>query len=278
MITIDNWDKLITINYKAGMNGDFFSNLICDNFVDVSSEYKKTNKNAYVFENRDVFNSFLKVLSDIQLIVDSEEYVFYSAKNDMYQNLYRIYKDEPIEELHKGISELLFSLYSYRFSDGNYKVANFHNSSQNNILKINNIFPGSKNIILTCDRNYYSFARMLFYYKFVLDNLSKNSAELIVTEETKEDFIKSIFFTMPNFNTHEYPIDIYQLLFCDKNYNDELSEFLNTKITLNKDKINSYKKDHINLFKDWGIDLYQNYTDEEIKQFIIIFLKRYFNV
>jgi hypothetical protein len=271
-----DWSKLITVNYKGGLSGDFFSNLLADNFDDFNSKYvkNKEDKHKYLFANRDVFEHKIKSFSCFidkrHPDIDSPVYSpFIPSRYEFYNTLHEMFKHESEEVAFKEIAELLYSLFYYKFSDGRYKVTNFHNVLQRTVA-LQSIFPGSKNIILTCDYSYFPLSRMLFFYKNLIDDYDKTVRITKATRDVFDEFITESFFIEPNYHKDkEHPVDIYQLIFCDKDYDEDLSEFLQTPVTLSKKQILRYRNDHIEIFKKLNVDPYKTYNEKQMRDIII---------
>ena len=271
------WEKLITVNYKGGLSGDFFSNLLADNFDNLNIEYEKTKKeqHKYSFHNRDVFEQKFKSFADFLDYREGDLPAIHNSFKPLkdyptYKIFHEMFKHETLEDSFKEIAELFYSLFSYKFSDGKYKVTNFHNLRKD-APSLQAIFPGSKNIVLVCDYSYFPLSRILFYYKNLINDYDKI---VKIKKETFDEFINSSFFIEPNYYRYdEHPVNIYQLIFCDKKYDEELSEFLQTPIKLNKKKILKYRKDHIELFKKFNVDPYKSYSKEEIYGLIVDFVR-----
>lgn len=280
-MSVPDWSKLITVNYKGGLSGDFFCNLLADNFDKAKHLKNDGNRQKYIFRNRDVFEQKFKSLTDIRDYRDKdyrdkEKSILlrpFSAPHDkLYSTVYEMYKDEPLEILCKEISELLYSLYYNEFSDGKYKISNFHNVGKTNI-KLSCIFPDSKNIILTCNDQYYPLSRILFFYKNILNVYDDRGIGIRVNKEWFHPFIEAFFFTLNSYKNEEYPINIYELIFCGRDYDKDLSDFLQTSIKLNKKQIQKYRDDHIEIFKKFNVDLYKQYEKKEIYGIIVDVLR-----
>jgi hypothetical protein len=266
------WEKLITVNYKGGLSGDFFSNLLCDNFDNFNEKnYDKTkhDRQKFAFARRDVFEQRFKSLIDIR---DHRRFSvlltpFFSHNYDnFYKTLHEMYKDEPLEVVYREIADLMYSLYYHKFLDGRYKVSNFHNITMDSIA-LSSMFPGSKNIVLTCNDSYYPLSRILFFYKNIINDYEKH---VNITKETFDEFIEHSFFKIPDYHRHkEHPVDVYELIFNGKNYDKDLSKFLQTTITLDKKQIQKYRNDHIELFKKFDVDPYKTYEKKAIYGIIV---------
>jgi hypothetical protein len=269
-----DWSKLITVNYKGGLSGDFFCNLLQDNFEKYifDKNYDSFN-NKYFFAKRDFFNLKFKSLEELGELLKNNHYLNSQiVRNDAnkvfndYEKLITIYRDEP-SELLDGLREI-FLTYASSFKGYEYRVSNFHNCNSF-IFSLQEIFPGSKNIVLSTNQSYYPLARILAYHKNIINKFDKT-----INIKDHSNFIDNQFFKMPDFLIHnEFKIDIYELIFLEKNYDEILSNYLNHQIKLDKKRINKYKNDHIDFFKKYNIDVYKEYSYEEMKQNIISVLR-----
>ena len=84
---------------------------------------------------------------------------------------------------------------------------------------------------------------------------------------TIDEVLKTLLNTDWDLNYHdEHFIDIYELLFEDKNYDQFLSDITRTDIVLDKKEIELYKINTSSLLKTFDIDVYKKYTDEEVRK------------
>lgn len=260
MIEIDDWSKLITVNFRGGMGGDFFSILLNNNFK--QTPYNKTALKQYVysdcpfasrwpyFKKLKAFNKINTFFRDIRSIDRRDSSTFEEIK------FFNVYANSGLP-LEQCLNEYFFDNYHMVFNDERFRVTNIHNLTTNfyNSLDLQIIFPKSKNIDLhSFNYNYVNIAyNLLCMYKLPIRNLlSMNRDSIAVMNNSVNQNNNSIF------------VDFYSLIFEDKSYDEQLSDLIGESITLNKNRIAVYRDEQIEILKQFNIDPYKQYPDDHI--------------
>jgi len=292
MATVDDWSELITVDYNGGLGGEFFGLLLQEAInPNENIRFKSTNHNKYDFKPYDVFcddgettdisKNFLKKLFFIRRIHHSKN--FDGQDRDIeHDDLIKKYNKVFLNEKNNFIDVIRNYTYDknkHKF-DGKLKIALFHDSQidgtgikNNTTLDI--IFPKSKNIMLVCPDYHIFFVKFLLLYKVLNTHyLNKNSKEKkIYIIEAKKRFL---YFDFYNFDS--YPclkIDMYSLLYEQKNYDKELSDLLGQDIVLDRQKISEYAQKNINIFKKYDLDINSIYPREYFEKKLQIVLDEF---
>lgn len=272
MISENDWSKLITVNFEGGMGGDFFSLLLNENF----------SPTLYIHNSRYKFNytycPFNCVLREIRLLNSAIEIVYpnyienlkqqgkfikrplmwdwlANEKNTFYDRTLLKYVDFVKGNLSDGdnliqdVTNFFFDNYKNNFI--NTKISTFHNTNYP-LFTLGEIFPKSHNIFYHTENSVFQkLICVLVLYKGSLDSFLDYFIESIESEPTY-------------FEPNEFFIDAFELIFKDKSYDKQISDFLGTNITLNKDQIKKYKNYHIQLFDQWGINIYKDHYSTDV--------------
>ena len=275
MITLDDWSELITIDYNGGLSGEFFGHLLYDaidkdnNVIFDPSACNKYNFSPYdVFSDIETPNRFRKIYyyrqKYLNVSVDSEDDCRMSFLYD------KMFKDgHSFEFIFK---KFIYERYKNKF-DGNLKITLFHENILFNEMKsIADIFPKSKNIMLVCPEHYELISKFLMLIK-------------IITHKIKLGQVDITKYTLINFLTYQHTyvdyrclkIDMYSLLYEDKNYDKQISNLLKKDIILDKKIIEEYAQKNYDILKKYDIDIYNVYSRkymlEKTREFLNFYMK-----
>ena len=286
MVTLDDWSELITIDYNAGLGGEFFGFLLYE-AIYKQSLYKEVIYNKFDFVEYDIFTCsdknkkqilkklwYLKKKYHNSIIPTEflEDAEFIESYNEIFNNSLTF-----LEEYRNYVYEN----YGHRF-DGTFKMSLFHDTYVNELnlkykISLPYIFPKSKNIMLVCPDHYMFFSKFLRVVKIISHHsLTKSKKEL-------KNYIDSRYDKFVNLNLYSfdnYPclkIDMYCLLHDKKNYDKELSNLLEQKIILNQEKINEYAHKNINLFNQYGLDINCVYSKKYFTDKLVNFMNGFLN-
>lgn len=258
MISIDDWSQLITVNFRGGMGGDFFCILLNNNFK--QTPYLKTDSKQYLYTDcpfsiRWPYHNRLKGLNKIK--------TYYNDRNNLDRSdaisfeeikFFDIFFDDqtPIDE---SLNFYFYDKYRLSFNDNRKRVANFHNLTYDllNAVDLQKTFPKSKNInFFSTNFSYLNIAEnILLLYKLPIDNILSFGKSAIVPVERN---IKP--------NNDGFFIDCFSLLFEEKCYDKQLSDYLGIKVTLNKSRVSNYKQEQLEILDQFGIDPFKIYEDD----------------
>jgi len=285
MITLDDWSELITVDYIAGLTGEFFG-LLLHKAINPKEiiNYKFTNYNKYDFTDYDVFTDFKeKTLNDRSRL---KKLNFFKTKFYNFKDSHQDIKDEQLIKLYNSIFKdqvnfcdeyrnYIYENYNHRF-DGKLKIALLNDVSnelnKKHDIGLPDIFPKSKNIMLICPDHYMFFSKFLMSVKIISQHsLTKSKKELKNYIDSRYDNFTNFYF----YKFDDYPclkIDIYSFLHEQKNYDKELSDLLGQNIILNREKVNEYTQKNIEIFNRYKLDVNcvysKNYFRSKLDYFI----------
>lgn len=270
MIEKNNWSSLITVNYNPGMGGDFLSLLIDNNFIDTGSkDLSYSNEFRFNFLSRDPFKGKFKTLSyfysepnfNLKAIEDNK---WIRESYDLFNSLYN--KDKKV--ISQNIKNYCYDYFNQEFFRK--RVFSTH-CVHSSFIPIQDTFPKSKNIFLSSkNKNYLLISRFFFIYKSLFFNYNLKDNDITVTNlmlnrQSLKDFAADnlhIDYIENHFD--EFFLDIYELVFNDRNFNNELSDLIGSKIELNKDHIQMYKNGTIKILENLNIDISLDYEFNEL--------------
>lgn len=271
MVTYDDWSQLITVNYKSGAGGDFFSIILDKNFNDnIARPYTKTLNYRYRYKNCP-FHFHVKKLNMFNFLHNNRININ-NTKSIPYREIEKkIYKtfvdfEIPLEEC---LKQYCYDVFSHNFKNNKYRVTNVHNFNDNylNTLDLQILFPKSHNInFYTKNKAYIHILDFVIFPWKVFDKnqiVNKNNfcvSEIIIEDKDIQD------------NPNGLHIDPFDLFMLGKNYDDILSEFLGEKIILDRHMLQTYKNEIIEICKACDIDPLKDYnlnviTEKAIKMF-----------
>jgi len=286
MITLDDWSELVTVDYIAGLSGEFFG-LLLHQAINPSENitFKNTDNNKYDFSDYDVFTNFKeKTLHDKTKLkkiyyFKNKFYNFNESKQDIEdKKLTKLYDDifKNRLDFSSEYKRYIYENYGHRF-DGKLKISLVHDVSnelnRKHSISLLKIFPKSKNIMLVCPNHYMFFSNFLMSVKIISHH------SLIKNKEELKNYIDKQYDNFTNFRFYEfddYPclkIDIYSLLYDKKNYDEEISNLLGQNIVLDKEKINEYAEKNIEIFDRYGLDIFCVYSKKHFKEKVDYFIR-----
>ena len=259
---IVNWDKLVNVCYLGGYAGDFFSNLLYQNFDPLHDFVGSADTNRYHFNNVS-FTKYafgLKGLKDLLFMHSNlEVYELLKLKlkvsvtelatdNVIYFNMilkiYDICYDPNLQTYISNLSEYMRDAYAIGYltlkHDSIY-IATLHYTRPIHDFNLNDVFPGSKNIILVTDNFKYHHYFLLFSH---LKNKQMKKSYYRDSKEQLDSFMNRI--PVPFYNMHG--IDIGRLIFEPEqttSIEKKLSDIFDRNIILNRTKLEYYRKKSI---------------------------------
>lgn len=286
MITLDDWSELATIDYYGGLGGEFFGSILYE-AINKNFTYKSAKNNKFEFNQYDVFTNFKENLTIKKQGLKKYYYLkrkFYNLEVDavedkMLKDLY----DEIFNEktsFSEGFRNYVYKNYKDRF-DGGIKISLFHTNNSDLVSKSNDnlttIFPKSKNIIFTCPEHYMFLSKFLLVLKVLSNDVRLKNKEKF-KKSIEDDYSKYYNFDFYYFDSYPaFKLDIFELIYEEKNYDKELSDLLGKEIILNKEKIKEYANQNINIFEKYGFDIYHVYSRDHFKEKLNIFITKLLN-
>ena len=271
MATVDDWSDLITVNYKGGYGGEFFSFLLYESYHGNLEYIHHDNKYRYDFTPLDPL---------------SQTPLFWFSRLDHTDKIISlpIHCDQNITKKLIKIKNVCYSedREEYLFNLRNFFLTHyFPKHKQNNITKLHNIitdenslfihevFPKSKNYDLICkNESEHFFFKTLFFYKVLARHFTYYDSNNIAFNRHGIDEI----FTMDQIFDNGFPffkskekgikIDVFDLFINKKN-----------ELNLNEKKISKYRDDIFYILDKFNIDLSHTYTQAEMYEVIERYLK-----
>ena len=270
MIKPDDWSSLITVNYSGGLIGDFFATLLDNNFTD-DKHFVYDDRQRYSFASKDPFKGEMKCISTFY-----ENGITPVCEDEFSKKVYFLYNklfDNNPKNISKNIREYCYVNYSnsfYRTRVSSHHFVNFKNTS------LQEIYPKSKNLFISTKNNQFlKISKLLFAYKTGIETFKIQDNGSVTFGGFKQinvgfDSFCDYFFNVDDIinRNNEFFIDIFELIYNNKSYNNELSQFLGTKIQLNMEDIEHYKNVSLYLLKTFNIDPHKTYSDIEFDQIL----------
>ena len=292
------FDKLITLNYRRGGGGEFFSNYLESFFTkkDFQQNTDFGTENRFEYSGIDIIfrtslhHYFWYVFSEYP---DIEEYIkgelgyphgpglptrkrFDSNKvNSIRQNFNLWIKDrrkeDEIANLKQFILEVSLPSYDTYFqkNDVPYAICNLHYNSTNIYnMPISEFFVGSKNISLVntiVDEYFYT---LLWVYKRLPDLKYYPFKMKSAYAMPKEDMIEYFKFQKQKeykVFPGELGIEVFDFQYCGVKIDKELSDLLGMKIKLDYDRVKAYGiKNRELILEHFNVDVFKDYSEEYI--------------
>ncbi|MFZ4600786.1 MAG: hypothetical protein ACOYNN_19250 [Terrimicrobiaceae bacterium] len=269
----DDWSDLITVNYKGGYGGEFFSFLLYESYHgEVNYIQYKDSKTRYEFASLDPLNEtplfWFNRLDHKREVTELSNYCDLLIENRLNKIKSICYSKDRKEY----ISNL-----RYYFSDNYFpkhlknNVTKMHNTiNDENSIYIHEVFPKSKNYNLICKNESEHFIfRILFFYKVLAKYCMYYENQNIIF--TRHGFSKKI--TLNDFFYDNFPF------FKSKEKGIEINVFdfyINRKyeFDLNEKKLNTYRDSIFDIMEKFKIDVFHTYTQSEMYEILEKYLKR----
>lgn len=270
MVQIDDWSLLTTVNYYGGMCGDFFSTLLDNNFCDSSEQnFSFDERLRYSYKK----NAFLNYLKMFEYFYEPYE-PSHTLENDNIPFIQRVNEVKNIvtADTNEKVSDNLRQYCYDNFKQNFYRRRVFSvHSAAKQCAPLQHTFPKSKNIFLhTNNVQFNKLSRVLFAHKtgyefFKVNNNIMTVGNLWKYSGSVDDMIRRCLYERPNISYfNEYHVDVFELIFNNKNYDQQLSDYLETDIILNKSDIEFYRDNNLKILKSYNIDLYYQYNNEDL--------------
>lgn len=303
------FDKLVTVNYRRGLGGEFFCHLLDAAYSDRKFEQDTSfgTFNRYEYVGVDfIFKTFVHhffwcTFSDypgIEEYVDGEfgypnRYNVSLRKNlsikrmDNLISHYNLYIKEPdkkdqILNIKEYIGIRCSELYDQYFEDSGdpYAVSNIHyNSSNRYNLPLGYFFEGSKNVSLINTKLDEYFYTLLWIYKRLPDlkyyPAQFKSSPYKYEKQALIDYFqfhrKKDYTVFPG----ELAVEAFDLQYRGLNIDEPLSDLLNFKVRLDYDRIKRYAEANRKLMIDnFGFDVYKDYEGERVYDMFAAYVDR----
>lgn len=275
-------EKVIpTVNYEVtGIGGEFIATILLE-AISGSSNSSISSKNQYTFRSisgidHDVANFCIKTIiknatDPLDLIkiesVPGEDR-FYSGFKEKVVSFYDIVKGNN----HLQTLENIKSYLEKNVGPKDVFIFHFPTAEAYKKLCIDTKYfiSNSKPIYLDTSKISYHTMNLLYLHK-VSQNVSRF--------KTKQDFKDSLLRRIFVYYDREYyrspgsiVIDCSEFLYNRQNIDKQLSEYLNTEVNLDYDKILSYSKKNVDILREqFNVDIFKDYD----KQFYIDRMNEY---
>jgi hypothetical protein len=275
MISIDDWSDLITVNYVGGMGGDFFSFLVDSCLREDNPSFNHNEKFKYEFYDDDAFNLQFKSLHGYFNKVENKPNIKeLDSINNIFNLHSQIYVEGDVDKTAYNIRKMAFKRFSHKFFRK--RVYSFHFIDSYGITP-QQIFPKSSNIFLSTDNKIYElFTKFLFMYKMALDVTKIIDGKPTISYKFStvqfnsiEAMIDKIICGTGHDKYDELFIDMKKLILEDYNYDKLLSDYCNTKIVLDTERIKNYRNQNLQILNKYGIDIYKDYNESVLRSLIL---------
>lgn len=278
MISIDDWSNLVTVRYRGGMGGDFFSYLLDSCFSNQPS-FNHDKNYKYDFYEEDAFLLRFKSLHDYFTNVKKQPNPDSHYSIDTFNLHSKIYVEGDINLTINNLRKVIIENYSDRFTRK--RVASLHFYSNEGIA-LQDLFPKSQNIFLGSDNKSYNLiTNFLFMYKKGLNDARFIDDKFVVSYfmsdrhfDSVENFIDQMLVVYKSRENKEFPVDMYDLVVCNKSYDDVLSELCGTKIVLDKDRIKNYRNQTVEILSQFGINIDGQYDYFTFRNLVVDAVKK----
>jgi hypothetical protein len=268
MSEVENWNKLINVCYRAGYAGDFFCNLLYKNY-NSDHDFVGNNINRYTY----AFPNYRFTKADLRLKnIDAYAYLHKLTKNhdfvkrwskDMREDLLKIYDiiyDKDFEIYIQNLVYYFKDVYLSTYSKEKINISHLHHYYPIEGFNLNDIFPGSTNILLTTENIIYHKRFLLF--SFIKNFNNFNNKNINTIKESYENTLSKNYIKYDTFNDM-HGIDIGKLIFEPDStiqIENKLSNILQRKIILDRQKLNHYREKSLEQLQFWeekGIMIYE---------------------
>ena len=271
MTEVENWDRLINVCYRAGYAGDFFCNLLYKNY-NADHDFVGNNVNRYTYN----FSNYMLTKSDhrlkdidtlVKLHKVNKNHNFYFLPTDEQETLFKLYDiiyDKDFEIYIQNLIYYLKDVYLLTYSKEKINISHLHYYYPIEGFNLNDIFPGSTNILLTTENIIY--AKRFAVFCIVKNTHHKLHHKLLINKkEFYLNFITNLSSNNPFrlSNTYIQGIDNGKLIFEPDSIiqiENQLSNILQRKIILDRQKLNHYREKSLEQLQFWeekGILIYE---------------------
>lgn len=302
------FDKLIFVNYKGGMGGEFFS-WILSNAANkkIQSVVYDPLLNKYGFKEYDdiLFNSnsnhlFLIVVNQYdspedyflnysclgdedfyKKFIDKNYYMYSRVKKTFYTYIYDTSYQQMLDNLTMYYSDHFSPLAKQiKIKDNiEYLIQPVHYVNNNKLnVNLTQFFKGSKKITFYCEEKYHYFFSLLRSVKMFQHNKDRHN----LTHDQLERFF---IMDMEDYNLEkklfdsDLNIDIGNLYFNKLNIDNKLSDFIGTDIKLDYNEIDRYNNRNVNLLMNsLNFDVNKQYSIDQIKTLLSNYILKAVNV
>jgi hypothetical protein len=265
MIEVENWDRLIHVCYRAGYAGDFFCNLLYKNYnADYNFVGNNINRYTYKFSNY-MLTKYGNRLKDINTLVkihaQNKNFHFYFLPTDEQEALFKLYDIIYNKDFKIYIQNLIYyfkDVYLSTYSKEKINISHLHHYYPIEGFNLNDIFPGSTNILLTTENIIYHKRFLLF--SFIKNFNNKNINKI---KELYEKTLTNNYFNINDIFNNIHSIDIGKLIFEPDStiqIENQLSNILQREIILDRQKLNHYREKSLEQLQFWeekGIMIYE---------------------
>lgn len=278
MIKYNDWSDLVTVRYRGGMGGDFFSYLL-DNCFSNNASFNHDKNYKYDFYDADAFYLRFKSLHDYFTSLKKEPNPNSQYSMDTFSLHSRIYVENDVNQIIDNLRNVIIDDFSYRFDRK--RVASMHFYSEDGTA-LQDLFPGSQNIFLGSENQSYNLiTNFLFIYKMALVAAKIVDDKVVVSYsmadhhyDTIENFVDKLLVLYKSKENKELPIDMYELIVAGKSYDGELSELCGTKIVLNQDRIKTYRNQSVEILSQFGINIDGQYDYFTFRSLVVDAVKK----
>jgi hypothetical protein len=268
MSEVENWNKLINVCYRAGYAGDFFCNLLYKNYnADHDFVGNNINRYTYAFPNyrftkADLRLKNINAYAYLHEVTKNHDFVMLWSK-DVRKDLLKIYDiiyDKDFEIYIQNLVYYFKDVYLSTYSKEKINISHLHHYYPIEGFNLNDIFPGSTNILVTTENIIYAkrFALFSVVKNFTSHNINKKKEMYLnaITQLSNNSIFKLS-------NTYMHGIDIGKLIFEPDStiqIENKLSNILQRKIILDRQKLNHYREKSLEQLQFWeekGIMIYE---------------------
>ena len=292
------FDKLITVNYRRGLGGEFFCHLLDQSYsgreFDQDTRFGTYNRFEYVgvdFIFKTYLHHFLwcafSDYSGIEEYVDKEfgypnKYNLSLRKNltvKRMEGLIRTYntmiKDADKSDQVLNIRDYAHSVCKEHYdeyfagSDDLFTVSNLHYNSTNKFaVPVNFFFPNSKNLCLVNNNVDEYFYTLLWIYKRLPDLKYYPAAYKSAYKNSKQELKDYFHFERKKVYGSfegELAVEVFDFHYRGLNIDEKLSELLGIRVKLDYDRVRAYAaKNREIIMNEFDVDVFKDYTQEQI--------------
>lgn len=303
------FDKLITLSYPAGTGGEFFATELTKYITKEDNPDFRYNPrtNAYEYNQVDllykfrfefILNFLLRDYTSVEEYFFKkicggdyglyEKYPIDAISNNFFKNIkknFKIYvEDDSIPLMLNNIKNVVesacydvYGMHLLRYKN-NYIVNSFNFPKNKYNFTEQDLFKGSKNILLYCNKEHETFFNLLKFIKNFENyflKLGGHSPSLTFHFVLNYD---NNYFDYSDKESH-FSINVSDLYFNNLKIDKEISNFLNQEIKLDYDNIYRYAEanKHI-VFKHFNYKLDQAISKEETTQLFKQYVEKTYNV
>lgn len=268
---MEDWSKLITVNFVGGFCGDFICSLAYNSYYNreiflddrvTKATHIPTNESlpcliydgetfkdfdllTHIYYNHDLFQTLVDYNAHI-----NKNFGFSELRYEQLSKIYLVCYDKDRDVFIKNVQEFCRSIIPGNLKDF---VILPHTTSDNRIPEfyLSNMFPKSNNLTIVCsDDRFNKYFRLLGYHKFygkLYNNDIKESMKIwnSFNSGLLSTFQRSYFKDLPGSNETKIYIDRF-LFDYDASYIEEMeaifSNIMNAEIKYDRNKIKNYRE------------------------------------